>query len=151
MTKWPSGSLAVPLTPPPPDPRHPHTSLNPAGVSQRQQGSDATGSNILSSRRNKSGFFLLRTAAQASGCFQLSLPVSLSGHQVVDDPRAAVGGVVERRVGVVEGRGAVLRLLDGAGQQVREAETKPTGITMQEVNSGEICQSKSLTLNSDGL
>lgn len=86
-----------------------------------------------------------------SGCFQLSLPVSLSGHQVVDDPRAAVCGVVERRVRVVEGRGAVLLLLDGAGQQVREAESKPTSITMQEVNSGEICQSKRLTLYSDGL
>lgn len=87
-------------------------------------------SKILGYRINKSRFFLLQIA-QASGFFEQSLSVSLSRFHVVDDPRAAVCGVVKGRVRVVEGWEPLL--LDVARQQVRETEMKQTTIRMQEL------------------
>lgn len=68
-----------------------------------------------------------------SGSFKPTLSVSLAGYDVVDDPRAAVCGVVKGRVRVVEGWEVVLLLLDVAWQQVREAAREQTTIPMQEV------------------
>lgn len=89
-------------------------------------------SKILSYSINKSRFFLLQIV-QESGFFKQSLSVPLSRYHVVDDPRAAVCDIVKGRVGVVEGWGVLLLLLDVARQQVRETEMKQTTIRMQEV------------------
>lgn len=53
------------------------------------------------------------------------LSEALPGCDVVYDPRAAVGHVLQGRVRVVEGRGVVL-LLDVVWQQVGEAGRKNT-------------------------
>lgn len=88
---------------------------------------------ILCPSINKSHVFLLQIPQVWASFFEPPLSVSLSGDHVVDDPRAAVCGVVEGRVRVVEGWGGVLLLLDVAWQQVREAAIKQTTIRTQEV------------------